>query len=70
MRSSGLTNSRLVTWMVLLMLASISPDFGQEPAPESQSRDSGYRPGIRAMANGQKASHPSQREDVSRQWAQ
>jgi outer membrane protein OmpA-like peptidoglycan-associated protein len=41
--------------MVLLMLASISPAFGQEPASESQSRDSGYRPGIRTMANGQKA---------------
>lgn len=55
MRSIGLTNSRLVTWMVLLLLASISPVFGQEPAPESQPRDSGYRPGMRTMANGQKA---------------
>ncbi len=55
MKSTGSTNSRLVTWLVLVMLASISPTFAQEPTSGSQSRDSGYRPGVRAMASGQKA---------------
>ena len=55
MKSNGSTDSRLVKWIVLVVLASISLAFGQEPKSGSQSRDSGYRPGIRAMASGQKA---------------
>ena len=55
MRSNRLTHSRLVIWIVLVVLASVSAVFAQEPPSGSQSRDSGYRPGMRTMANGQKA---------------
>ncbi|MFY9607885.1 MAG: OmpA family protein [Blastocatellia bacterium] len=55
MKSSASTNSRLVIGIVLVVLASISPTFAQESRTGSQSRDSGYRPGIRSMASGQKA---------------
>ena len=55
MRSSGLTNSRLVTWIVLVLLASSSAILGQERKPVGQSRDSAYKPATRSIASGQRA---------------
>ena len=55
MRSSGSTNSRLVTWIVLVLLASSSAILGQERKPVGQSRDSAYKPATRAIASGQRA---------------
>lgn len=52
MRSNGTASSRLVTSIVLLVLASISPVLGQDTKSSSQSRDSSH---TRAMASGQKA---------------
>jgi outer membrane protein OmpA-like peptidoglycan-associated protein len=37
------------------VLATIFPSLAQEPTSGNQARDAGYRPGVRAMASGQKA---------------
>lgn len=55
MRSSRSTNSRLAIGIVFVVLATISPSLAQEPTSGNQARDAGYRPGVRAMASGQKA---------------
>lgn len=55
MRFSGSTIPRMVTWMVLIVLASSSPILGQQSNSVGQSRDSGYGPASRAIASGQKA---------------
>ena len=55
MRFSGSTSPRLVTWMVLILLASSSSIFGQQTSSGTKPRASGYTPASRAIAYGQKA---------------
>lgn len=55
MRFHGSANYRLVVMVVLLVLADVALVLAQENSSSSQKRDPGYRPGIRAVAAGQKA---------------
>jgi len=55
MRFHGSANYRLVVLVVLLVLADVALVLAQENSSSSQKRDPGYRPGIRAVAAGQKA---------------
>lgn len=40
---------------LLIFAPSAAPAFGQESSPAAQAQDTGYRPGIRNVASGQKA---------------
>ena len=55
MRFHGSANYRLVVFVVLLVLANVALVLAQENTSSSQKKDTGFRPGIRAMAAGQKA---------------
>lgn len=55
MRLHGSANYRLVVLVVLLVLADVALVLAQENSSSTQKRDPGYRPGIRAVAAGQKA---------------
>jgi OOP family OmpA-OmpF porin len=55
MRFHGSANYRLVVMVVLLVLADVALVLAQENSSSSQKRDPGFRPGIRAVAAGQKA---------------
>ena len=55
MRFHGSANYRLVVFVVLLVLANVALVLAQENTSSSQKKDPGFRPGIRAMAAGQKA---------------
>ncbi len=46
---------RLVVFVLLLALASITLAQAQQKTSSSQKGDTGYRPGVRALGNGQKA---------------
>jgi outer membrane protein OmpA-like peptidoglycan-associated protein len=37
------------------MILCAAPSFGQQAKPDAQTRDTGYRPGVRQIASGQKA---------------
>jgi OmpA-OmpF porin, OOP family len=39
---------------LLLLITGAPPAFGQEARPDTQNRDTGYRPGIRRIASGQR----------------
>src|SRR6185503_5957674 len=39
---------------LILLITGAPPAFGQETRPDTQNRDTGYRPGIRRIASGQK----------------
>jgi outer membrane protein OmpA-like peptidoglycan-associated protein len=54
MRFHGSANYRLVVLVVLIVLAGVALVLAQENSSSSQKRDPGYRPGIRAVAAGQK----------------
>lgn len=54
MRFHGSANYRLVVLVVLLVLADVALVLAQENSSSSQKRDPGFRPGIRAVAAGQK----------------
>lgn len=51
----GSANYRLVVLVALLVLADVALVLAQENSSSTQKRDPGYRPGIRAVAAGQKA---------------
>ena len=55
MRFHRSANYRLVVFVVLLVLANVALVLAQENTSSSQKKDPGFRPGIRAMAAGQKA---------------
>lgn len=55
MKYQGSANLRLVAMVLMLPLASAISVLGQENKSTSQSGDKGFRPGIRAVAAGQKA---------------
>jgi OOP family OmpA-OmpF porin len=55
MRFHGSANYRLVVLVVLLVLADVASVLAQENSSSTQKRDPGFRPGIRAVAAGQKA---------------
>ena len=55
MRFHGSANYRLVVLVVLLVLADVASVLAQENSSSTQKRDPGFRPGIRAIAAGQKA---------------
>ena len=55
MRFHRSANYRLVVFVVLLVLANVALVLAQENTSSSQKKDTGFRPGIRAMAAGQKA---------------
>lgn len=55
MRFHRSAHYRLVILVVLLALANVALVLAQEKPSSSQKRDTGYRPGIRAVAAGQKA---------------
>ena len=43
-----------VATALILLLASVPVSFGQDDRPVTQAQDTGYRPGIRTVASGQK----------------
>lgn len=55
MRFHESANYRLVVLVVVLVLADVALVLAQENTSSSQKRDTGFRPGIRAVAAGQKA---------------
>lgn len=55
MRFHTPANYRFVVFVVLLVMADVALVLGQETTSSSQKRDTGFRPGIRALAAGQKA---------------
>lgn len=54
MRLHGSANYRLVVFVVLLVLANGALALAQENTSSSQKKDPGFRPGVRAVAAGQK----------------
>jgi OOP family OmpA-OmpF porin len=55
MRLHGSAKYRLVVLVVILALANINMALGQESSSSAQKKDAGFRPGVRAVAAGQKA---------------